>query len=57
MLELEQGVSLQIGNISIANTVFGTRHQHPAKVREEEATMSTIRVLVGIGPSTNNETG
>lgn len=51
VLESDDRVSLQVGDVSVADAVLGTLNQHPAQVREEETTVSTVRILIGVGPS------
>lgn len=51
MLDGNNGFSLKIGNIGMANTVLWAVDKHPSKVRKEETTVSAIGILVGIGPA------
>jgi hypothetical protein len=51
VLESDDGISFKISNISITNTVLGALYQHPTKVREEEAAVSTIGIFISVCPS------
>lgn len=51
VLEGNDRVGFQVGNVSVTDTVLWALNKHPSKVREEETTMSTVGVLIGVGPS------
>ena len=51
MLPDDDGVIVQVGNVSTANTLWVLLHDHPANVRVEETLSNGVWILVGIGIS------
>lgn len=51
VLELDDGVGLEVFNVGVTDTVIGAVDDHPSKVRKDEASMGAIGILVSVGPA------
>ena len=45
----DNGVIIEVGDVSAADSLWVLLHEHPAKVRVEETLADRVRILVGVG--------